>query len=144
MRKFIIDIVNIEGSFIFSYDENDVCTDFKSEAKKMNDVQLRWLGTHFPTTVDFLKELYVNSENAKKKFTVTEIVDLSFKAFWDAYEYKEGLKPAQKIWNELNDVEKTGAIAYIKKYNYKLKTTGRFKLMAKTYLNQRTWINEPE
>jgi hypothetical protein len=67
--------------------------------------------------------------------------DLSFKTFWDRYDYKEAgdKKDSEKKWNLLNDLDKARALAYIKIDNQHRLTSGAARKYAKTYLNQKVW-----
>lgn len=90
-------------------------------------------------TLDLLKT-YAQGKN----MPVVEVpTDISFKVFWEAYNYKEAgdKKDAQKKWDLLDETEKVNALLYIKKYNAHQLNSGAARLYAKTYLNQKRWNN---
>jgi hypothetical protein len=72
-----------------------------------------------------------------------EPADLSFDAFWKAYNYKQGgsKKKAEMIWLKMTDAQKAAAIAYIPSYNRHLAANNIPKAYATTYLNQERWNN---
>lgn len=80
----------------------------------------------------------------EKKIPVTRIIDdISFDAFWNAYNYKEGgsKKKAEAAYNKLSDADKSAAINYIPKYRrIKAKETTAL-AYATTYLNGQLWNN---
>jgi len=80
-----------------------------------------------------------------RKMAVVEVqADLSFEAFWNAYNYKDGgsKKKAQAIWGRLSETNKAAAMASLPKYEQFLKRSQTAKAFATTYLNQERWNNQ--
>lgn len=87
---------------------------------------------------------YLSAYAKSRSMALMEVPkDVSFKVFWDAYNYKEAgdKKDAEKKWNLLDDTEKVNALLYIKKYNAHQLNSGVARLYAKTYINQKRWSN---
>lgn len=101
----------------------------------------RWFYANAPIQhADFLQKW-----TTRKVLLIEELPhDLSFAAFWDAYNYKVGDKrKAEKLWNELSESEKSLALKTIPAYEFYLKKhPGMGKLHATTFLNQRRYENE--
>lgn len=85
--------------------------------------------------LDYMKE---------KKIPVTKIVeDISFEAFWQAYNYKEGgsKKKAEASYNKLSEADRSAAITYIPRYRRIKSHEGTALAYATTYLNGQLWNN---
>lgn len=69
--------------------------------------------------------------------------DLSFSAFWNAYNYKHGNKPrAEKLWNALSEAERNQALQEVSRYQLWLaKHPAIEQAHATTWLNQRRFEN---
>lgn len=81
----------------------------------------------------------------KKGFAVKHLPpDLSFDAFWNAYEYKVGNRTkCKQLWNKLTDGERIAVLESIPKYNrwLKLKVTVD-RIYPERYLSQKRYENE--
>lgn len=68
--------------------------------------------------------------------------DLSFERFYELYDNKFGKKKkSQAIWEQMANVERAKAIAFIPRYKTHLITSGQNQKYAETYLNQEPWNN---
>lgn len=70
--------------------------------------------------------------------------DLSFNAFWEAYDYKVGDKQrAYKLWTALGEADRTLALRAIPKYNVFLKLKpNQDRLYPETFLKQERFRSE--
>jgi LAS superfamily LD-carboxypeptidase LdcB len=76
---------------------------------------------------------------------ITEIpTDLSFEAFWNKYNYKDGgsKKKTKEKYDKLSATDKAAAITYINIYNSSLARQMVAKAHALTYLNGARWENQ--
>jgi hypothetical protein len=138
MKKYLVTHKGSDITFYFVFDKNDVIIEYKSNFVS-NSKTVGFLKEHFPF------ETKAISYYQKSKFFNVELVeqDLSFKAFWDAYDNKVGNKKrAEKLWNALKPTDKAKAIAYIKRYDNILIRSNVTKLYPETYLNQKRFDNE--
>lgn len=80
---------------------------------------------------------------SKDIFRIEEVpIDVSFEAFWEAYDYKVGKKKmCESKWNTMTEDEKIKAILYIPRYNVHLLKTQIQKAYPHTYLNQNYYDN---
>jgi len=109
--------------------------------------------THFDYQVirGFLKWLPTNMADVetamitKGQIKVTEIAhDLSFQAFWDAFDYKMGNRSrVEAAWAKMSTEDKNACILSLKKYKtWKKQNPNIAHMYGETYLNQRRWENE--
>lgn len=135
MRKYVIEGVHFEGQLVFGYNTENICIYFSNEAELTTD-QLMWLSRNFPFTDDQLATTFPKSK-------IREVTDLSFKMFWETYNYKVGNKSkTEKLWAQLAENDRINALEHLKRYNYYLKTSGIAKVYPERYLSQRRWENE--
>lgn len=138
MKKYLVTHKKSAITFLFVFDKNDVIVEYKSDFVS-NDKTAEFLRAYFPfesKNLDYFKK--------SKHFNI-ELLEqnLSFKSFWDAYNYKVGNKRrTEKIWNALTDVDKAKAINYIKRYDNWLLQGNIQKLYPETYLYQKRYDNE--
>ena len=95
------------------------------------------------TTVQEMADCIVYPPNATTK--VTEIApDLSFTAFWDAFDYKMGNKSrAEAAWHKMGTEDRNACILSIKRYKtWKKLNPSIGHIYAETFLSQRRWENE--
>lgn len=134
MRKFIVKGDQLEGSMTFEYSGDGILQHFTNESAWTAE-QVVYMATHFPTSVDILKELIGLSSTLDAKEVNR---DLSFTAIWNAYDHKVGnKKQAEKLWDKLNEAEKVMVFDSLGSYNYYLRIKGIEKAYLTTYLNQR-------
>jgi hypothetical protein len=70
------------------------------------------------------------------------IVDLTFNAFWNQYNYKMGNKARVcKKWDELPEEDRIQALAFIRRYKNWCDRKKIEYCFPETYLNQRRWEN---
>lgn len=99
---------------------------------------LRWI----PTTLPDVEQFVAAPPSGIK---ITEIApDLSFQAFWDAFDYKMGNKSrAEAAWGKMNVEDRSTCILSIKKYKlWKKQNPSIGHIYAETFLSQRRWENE--
>jgi hypothetical protein len=110
--KYLLKHRKITGSIIFQYDELGRIIAFQFDCEITDDIW-DYITGHFPLRIETLKH------PAFKNFEIMDVPeDLSFDAFWNAYQYKVGNKErARKLYNLLDDHERTRVFSGIKKYN---------------------------
>lgn len=128
--------------WLFKYRLNGLLAEFKLQEGELDQKQVNWLFIKgkFP-----YQEKDIKGWKAIKEFEIkVGEPDLSFDAFWDAYNNKVGKKPmAENTWNKLSKANKLKALESIKYYNNWLsRKPGIEKAHATTYLNQQYYNNE--
>ena len=138
--KYVITFKKIQGDVCFEFNPDGFLVSFNVNANISED-QLYWLLCRMPIKEALIKDRLDNVENTKLSLVPD---DLSFEAFWTAYMYKVGNKKrTEKLWNELDDGEKTKVFNHLPRYTYYLKThTGISKAYPETFLSQRRFENE--
>lgn len=137
LKEYNVIGTTFKGLMVFKYNLNGVLVAFECKDVELNETQIQWLfSRHFP-----YKEQQISQFKAIQNFTVTEgKFDLSFDAFWKAYNHKVKKVMSEKAWNKLNDSDKMNAIAGIRHYNgYLARKRNMEKAHGSTYLNQRYW-----
>lgn len=99
------------------------------------------------TTIHRLPILQEDALAVKKAvgWSVSEVPqDLSYEAFWKAYDYKVGDQVrCRKLWKALSDADKSKVLLVIPKYHRWLKLhTSTEQLFPTTFLNQRRFEND--
>lgn len=123
---------NTSVSVVFEFDLNGFLIMFKLTGN-FNDQQHRWLLINIPTRQEMIKHF------DGKLFRVKEVpIDLSFDAFWKAYNYKVGKKVmAENLWKRMSEEERIKAMTYIARYDQEIRQSGVQKAYPTTYLNQK-------
>lgn len=105
----------------------------------MNEKQRNWLWGVIPKHATALDEL-----GKIKSITITPIdSDLSFDAFWDAYDYKQGNKKrAKKHWDKMNNATRAIAMQKVKEYNFYIQHQSFGKVFAERWLGQERYEND--
>ena len=121
----------------FKYRLNGLLFEFKLIEGELDQKQINWLFVkgHFP-----YKEAQIKGWKAIKNLKV-EIgkPDLSFEAFWNAYNHKLKRVLSERAWKRLSAKDQLDAIKGIKAYDGMLSRKGIAKAHPSTYLNQRYW-----
>lgn len=129
----------------FKYDLNGNLRSFTVEDRPLSQSQLRFLFLEqkFPAKELEMKQVWLSAKKSEFEIIVGE-PDLSFEAFWNAYNNKVGKKKmAENTWNKLSQANKVKALQAIKYYNnYLSRKPGIDKAHATTYLNQEYYNNE--
>lgn len=140
MKKYLLEIKKTGGQIVVGYRKGYLV--YLHIKENVTPLQVVWvhknLPQHYEGFVKFIKEVKV------KGVAVSEVLeDLSFGFFWQSYDYKKGKKERiEKLWNSMPDIEKSKALAYIKKYNYYLAENSHVpKKYPQTYLNCAEWNN---
>lgn len=144
MRSFLIKGQSLEAKA--TYNENELLC--MLEITEVNGSE-----THYDYQVikGFLKWLPTNladietTMGEKGPVKVTEIApDLSFPAFWDAFDYKMGNKSrAEAAWHKMGTEDRNACILSIKRYKtWKKLNPSIGHIYAETFLSQRRWENE--
>jgi len=105
----------------------------------MSGEQLSNFLAKLPQSIGILKQYCI-----KKKLELVELKqDVSFEAFWNAYNYKDGSsrRKTEAVWDRMSEKDKTMAINWIPKYKNILIKQGVSKMYATTYLNDKRWEN---
>lgn len=127
-----------QGKITFKFNLNGDLVLFQYEGEPLTEKQRKWLYARICTNESQMKNWL-----AIKEFTVTKgLPDISFDAFWNAYENKSKKITTIPIWNKLSDDDKFNAIAHIKRYNNWLRQKGIAKALPDTYLRQKRWLDE--
>lgn len=138
--KYIITSNKLKGKILFNYGLNGFIKSFEIESEQdVNEKFVKWLFSNFP-----YHEQGLESAIFKTLFIIRPVADdLSFKAFWEAYDYKVGnKKKTEKLWNALTDPERAQALAACPKYIYYLSTkTNMEQAYAETWLRNRRFEN---
>lgn len=103
----------------------------------MDEILLRWFHNNLPYRIERAREIVNKSATAKLEVVAP---DLSFEAFWEGYGKGYHKQRAAKLWEQLDDYQRTRALAHLPKYHYHLKTTNVNKALAATYLKERYWV----
>lgn len=138
MKTYQIHSAVFNATLEFKYAENGVLTAFKINTEDVNAVQVE----------NFVAKMMVEEQGflalcKRLKIQVTEVLaDLSFTAFWDKYNYKDGgsKKKAELLWNKLPEGERTQALQHITRYEQHLARQNIAKAYATTYLNNAYWL----
>lgn len=120
----------------FSYDLDGFLKQFNLLDGELTEQQIHWL--FHPKRFPYRENAILSWSKAIKSFEV--IIgqpDLSFDAFWKAYNYKVGKIPAEKAWKKLSKADKLQAFKSIKPYNAYLRRKGLEKAYAQKYFNDR-------
>jgi len=136
MKSYQITSPNFTGSIIISYNDEGLLCKFEINAS-LNLGNIKWLLHNIPAHIDNVMSITHNSTAQ----IVSVPQDLSFNAFWNAYNYKIGHKArAEKLWKILPDNQRIAAVTYIQKYNsFLIDHPKQDKLYPETYLSQRRW-----
>ncbi len=134
MRRYSLFSNKLQSDITFKYGANGVLIGFEfADDKELTTAQLEEFVNNLPWSYQTLK-----AHCAKWKLKLTELVpDLSFTAFWNRYNYKDGgsKKKAEAAWNRMPESKRAKAMAFIPKYEERLRTQRVAKMYATTYLN---------
>jgi len=140
MKQYILTFKNQNATVILTYNETGWLQKFEIEPGTFAKEHYDFLFSHFPAHTDILQQ-WIKSKFKNVRISSLER-DLSFKTFYDAYNYKVSKrKTAERIWEKMNDVERAKAIDYIKSYEIHLIKTSINKKCPETYLNSEMWNN---
>jgi predicted transcriptional regulator len=89
----------------------------------------------FPLTEEYLPKIVGEGK-------LEDCTDLTFKRFWDEYDYKEDRKQAEDYWKKMPDNEKSKAIGAIKRYKFACKAKSREMIYAIRYLRNKRYMDE--
>jgi hypothetical protein len=136
MVKYMLTSKSFEGDVVFGF-EGGFLVFFKNSAK-MNELQIRWLFTNFPFTLESLEA--ISAKITGKLDLVPQ--DLGFDAFWEAYGKKINRKRCEPLWKKLSDAEKMTCLISIPAYNGYLKRVSyRPKMDPENYLRRESFQN---
>lgn len=133
---------NYPDIWVFKYHLNGVLASFEVLEGTLNERQVRWLFDyrHFPYQEHMIsawEKMITNFEIHK------DLPDLTFEAFWEAYDQKVKKVMAEKAWEKMTPADRIKAFIGIKGYNnYLQRKNGIQKAHASTYLNQRYFEDE--
>lgn len=137
--KYLVTIKKKETAKVILYYEEGLLTCLEIKTPSLTPEQISWIKQTMPASETFLKPLEGGF------ITVEEIPqDLSFNAFWEAYNYKVGKKErALKYWTALTETERMQVFKAIPKYNYWLAQRPNMdRLYPEGFLHQRRFENE--
>ena len=139
MNKYILTSKNLTGEILYGYNTEGELIYFEIKAE-LDEARRKWIFAYFPVREEQIEKL--------KTFKTVQVAnippDLSFNAFWGDYNYKIGNKKrCEKLWNELNDAERTLVLKSLPKYDFFLKMkNGQAKVYPETFLSQHRWEND--
>ena len=131
MKQFVVTSEKFSGDILYKFNAegNITCIDILAE---ITDEERRWLLEHIPPSIPSLENMVSKAKTLK----LAEVpLDLSFDAFWNAYDYKVGKKEAEAAWKKISMPNKVKALQAITAYDkfWKYKKIG--KAYPSTYLN---------
>jgi hypothetical protein len=138
MKQFVITSNRFTGELLFKYDLNDTLVGFENRAG-LSDVQYHSTMRNLPLNSSQLQE-WAKAPGVK----IVEVpLDLSFAEFWNKYAYKVGdKKRCEKIWDKLDDANKTKAIVAIQKYRRFCEVHNIPMVYPERYLSQERYSND--
>lgn len=124
----------------FKYDLNGHLRAFEVQDNPLSKTQVDFLfaNQNFPVTERMMKEVWMKQKKSAFEIIVGE-PDLSFDAFWNAYNHKVKKVVSERAWNRLSKKDRMDALKAIKSYEGYLHRKGIAKAHPATYLNQRYW-----
>jgi len=129
--------------FLFKYDLNGNLKIFEISEGELNEVQMKWLFTHFPASEIRMKNLWMKDEKYTKVFTVEQsVADLSFDALWNLYGYKESRKDAEKLFNKLKEEQIIKCFIQVPKYKKKLAQSTTAQALLSTWISKERFNDE--
>lgn len=139
MTKIIVHGTTFSGNIAIVFDFDARLKSIAFDCEMAEEIQQRFLNRLPITEQSFMAWVKKN----QIKHTIIP-ADLSFTAFWLAYNYKVGNKQrAEKLWNALSDEEKSKSFVSIPKYDFYMKMHPKLeRLYPETYLFQRRFENE--
>ena len=102
-----------------------------------------WIQANLCFKENDMKQAVDNSHQLKKLVSVLPS-DLSFKAFWNHYNYKKSKVPAEVAYMKLKESEKAACILGVKKYQKSVQKDGTAIAYAERYIKRRYWEDEWE
>lgn len=145
LTSYTVKAKNSNSVWEFKYDLNGNLKTFKVLEGILTNAQMIWLFRkgNFPILESIIKTIWLPNLKANFEITIGEI-DLSFDAFWNAYNNKVGKrKETENKWNRLPKAEKIQVLSNISKYNNYLKHHAKQqKQYPSTYLNQEAYKND--
>ena len=138
----IYTVKSIQDGYIwqFKYTLNGDLKSFEILEGTLSANQMKWLfsSSNFAANESIMKTVWM--QNLKKNFEITiGAPDLSFEAFWKAYNHKVKKIISEKAWERLSKKDRIEAIKGIKPYDNYLARKGIAKAHPSTYINQRYW-----
>lgn len=146
MSKFIIDFINHNASALFEYDDDGHLLSYQLSPGTFSEDHFKFLIDKFPKSFALMQK-WIEAKQVNptgyQGVKIREVQpDLSFGAFYTAYNFRSGKRSrAEAVWEKMDDINRAKAIAYIPKYENNLLKTGWNKMMAETYLNRQEWNN---
>lgn len=139
MKKYIVTSSQFMGELVFGYQHNQLVfmdLDAISEVPSF----LAYVYSKLPVSSEALQGWLASSKTMKIREVPT---DLSFKNFWNTYDYKVGNKPkSEKLWAAMPEASKALAISKIKRYRDAKEKEGTALLYPERYLAYKTYENE--
>jgi len=136
--KYILTHKKIAGAIVIQYDEQGRVRCFEFDCDASQELW-EFMFNNFPQMQESLRHPSFSN------FIIQAVPeDITFQAFWKAYDHKVGDKHrAEKLYNLLNDIQKTQVLTSIPRYNTFLqKHATQERCYPETYLSQSRWENE--
>ena len=130
--------------FLFKYNLNGVFKSFEIVEGELNNEQMTWLYSgNFPATESIMKTIWCKAQRFTKLFIVDKsLPDISFEAFWVAFDLKRNKEKSQKAFDKLTEADKIKCFLALPKYNRDLQNTGQAKAHLVTWINQKRFNDE--
>lgn len=139
MKHYILTSSKFAGSVQYKYCDEGFLVWFQYDAA-MSDAQRIYTLQKMPLTLQGFQDLMGTSKTVK----IEEVMpDLSFDAFWNAYDKKINRKRCEPLWNKLKDHERMQCLKSIPQYvKYLTRTNYRAKKDPDGYLRDRLFETE--
>lgn len=124
----------------FKYDLKGNLISFQIQDKPLSTKQITWLfkDGNFPETEAIMKSVWLKAKKSVFEIFIGE-PDLTFDAFYNAYDHKVKKSQSQASWKRLSKKDKIAALGHIPIYDKFLARKRYNKAAPSVYLNQRYW-----
>ncbi len=112
--RYSITSPEFEGELTFMYDDNGKLVWFSNDAQ-LSEAHLVYLHKNFPVIDGLMVRMAGESKTLIIRQTTNEV---TFDAFWEAYNFKMDKLDAQKAWSKLTPDQQNKAFENIPSYKY--------------------------
>lgn len=143
LTTYTVKAKNANNVWVFKYHLNGTLHSFLVLDGILTPKQVKWLfeAGNFPHCQEAMQVL---ATKFKPHFDISiGLPDVTFEAFWEAYEQKTKKTRSQQLWKKLKDADRIKALEGIRRYNNYLRArNGIAKMNPDTYLHQQRWEDE--
>lgn len=136
-KTIILKSRNTPAQFKLTFNADGVIQSY--EATQCTTMQLSYFARHLPVKAEFVNEQNLRGLNL---MIIEEQQDISFRAFWEAYNYKHKKVKAEQSWSKLSKEEKILALNYIQWYRQHCSMHNIAMAYPATFINQKYWDND--